>query len=211
MTRPALALALLLLPACLDKEDPEDTAGSLAWYTSCGDPVCNSYSGPFDGVPLCTEEAAGAACAEEGASCDPVNDCNALLVCATEDPKEQEGGCPISLAKYKKDIHYLEPAEREALREAVASVRLATWRYRDAAEAENPRLGFIIDDQPNGSPAVRPDGGTVDLYGYTSMAIAALQVQQEQITALQAQVVALQAELAQLRAGAGQGAPPLAR
>lgn len=57
---------------------------------------------------------------------------------------------------------------------------------------EKLRLGFLIDDDP-ASPAVRPDGERVDLYGYTSLAIAALQEQQAEIDALKAEVEALKA------------------
>ena len=58
-----------------------------------------------------------------------------------------------------------------------------------------PPLGFIIDDVGPG-PSVAPNGQTVDLYGYTSMAVATLQVQAQEIAELKAELAALKAELA---------------
>ena len=45
------------------------------------------------------------------------------------------------------------------------------------------------------SPAVSPDGTTVDLYGYASMAVAAIQAQEREIAALKGEVAALRHEL----------------
>ncbi|MGH7896283.1 MAG: hypothetical protein ACREQL_16575, partial [Candidatus Binatia bacterium] len=59
-------------------------------------------------------------------------------------------------------------------------------------------LGFIIDDVGT-SPAVAADGGHVDLYGYTSMAVAAIQAQQKRIEALEREVAALRRALASRR------------
>ena len=70
--------------------------------------------------------------------------------------------------------------------------RLATWRYKHDPSATH--LGFIIDDvEP--SPSIAPTGQTVDLYGYTSMAVAAVQLQAQQIEDLQREVRALEAQL----------------
>lgn len=200
-------LAPLLLAACLDKQDHDSPEGELLWYTTCGDPVCGGYSGPTDGVPLCTSETVGASCSPEGARCDPQDDCNALVICATEDPKAQEGGCPISRAAWKEGIHYLSADERERVAAELLATRLARYRYTGERAAVPERLGFIIDDAPR-SPAVRPDGERVDLYGYTSMAVATIQTQQAEIEALQAEIEALRARLDQLErapAQAGSG------
>lgn len=187
---PPLLLAACLT-ACLGKDDTA-AEGDLTWYPTCGDPACSGYSGPFEGVPLCTDEALGEPCETEGARCDPEDACNALVTCATEDPTAQEGGCPISLRKAKKNIAYLSEEERAALSDALLKTRLARYHYNPQAESEPLRLGFIIDDQP-GSPAVLPDGAHVDLYGYTSMAVATIQRQE-------AEIALLRAELAELRA-----------
>lgn len=187
---------MLLLLAC-DGELPAET--ELSWFSTCGDPACSGYSGPFAGVEACTDETEGAPCTEDGAQCDPVSDCNARFVCAAEDPKLGEGGCPISLRKYKHDIRYLNAAEIEALRQATVDLPLATWRYNGAAPSTPPRLGFIIDDRPT-SPAVAPGGAQVDVYGLASMAIAALQAQERELAALRAQQASLEARLKELEA-----------
>jgi ketopantoate reductase len=82
-------------------------------------------------------------------------------------------------------------------------VPLATWRYKGEPEAGPAHLGFLIDDLVQGGvthPAVRPDGGHVDLYGYTSLTLAAVQEQAVGLAALQAELRALQAANAQLKA-----------
>ena len=173
-------------------------SGALKWYSTCGDPVCGGHT-PQPGVPQCTTETVGAACATPGAQCDPVNDCNALLVCATSDPKQSPGGCPISRASYKHDIRYLDPAELQRIRDDVVAMPLATWRYNHEGAAGREHLGFLIDDV-EGTPAVAESGDRVDLYGYTSMTVAAIQAQQQQIAALEREVKALREELSASRA-----------
>jgi len=188
-----LALAFVVLGSCSGESTtpPDDPQ----WWTTCGDPVCSGYGGPFDGVPLCTEEQEGDPCAEEGGQCDLESDCNVFLSCAVADPKGGEGGCPISLASAKKDIRYLDRGTLESTADEALRLQLATWRYRDEANDARVHLGFVIDDRP-ASPAVAADGGHVDLYAYTSLAIAAIQVQQQEIDALRSEVDALRRELA---------------
>ena len=91
-------------------------------------------------------------------------------------------------------MSYLDDAERGRLRAELMRIRLATYRYRweDSCTAEH--LGFIIDDVGE-SPAVSPDGITVDLYGYASMAVAAIQAQEREIAALKGEVATLRQEL----------------
>ena len=189
-------LALIsCLSACIDGGEDDTTDSStddLYWFMTCGDPVCQGYTGPFPDVPLCTDETLGDACLRDGDQCDPENECNALMICATEGPAPED--CPISRAKYKKDINYLSDKEVESLHKDVMDMRLATWQYRTESISEREHLGFIIDDQPT-SPAVKSDGEHVDLYGYTSMTVAALQQQAKQIEALQAEVQALRTAL----------------
>lgn len=195
-----VALLALGLAACGD-EDPEESgpSGELQWYLNCGDPVCQGYTGPFDGVALCgTGEESGDPCANEGATCDPQDGCNALRVCATEDPTQQEGGCPISRARYKHGITYVGDAERASLGQQALGMKLARWRY-NAEGAEGPEhLGFIIDDAPQ-SFAVLPSGERVDVYGYTSLVLAAVQDEAERSRARDAELEALRAELAGMR------------
>lgn len=164
---------------------------TLRWYETCGDPVCRGHM-PVDGMPLCmVDETPGNACADADRLCDPVDPCNVRRVCADRDPRQD--GCPISRAEHKRDIRYLDAAERRRYAEALIETPLATWRYHDAPAAR-PSLGFIIDDgiRPE---AITADGTRVDLYGYTSLAVAAVQVQAEEIARLRAELDALRARL----------------
>lgn len=183
-------VGLAWLGAC----EPEADEAEPTWFTTCGDPACQGYTGPFDGVDLCTTEAAGDPCTVVGDECDPEDSCNARLVCATEDPRDPVVGCPVSLRAAKRDVAYLDQAALQAAAQQALTTRLATWRYRRESDGAKPHLGFLIDDMPQ-SPAVAGTGDRVDLYGYTSLALAAVQVQQAQIDVLQAEVAALRAEL----------------
>ncbi|GDX83418.1 hypothetical protein LBMAG42_52290 [Deltaproteobacteria bacterium] len=170
----------------VSEPDPE-------WFFTCGDPVCQGYTGPTEGIALCTSQTAGEACAQEGKTCDPEDDCNAMLVCATEDPTAGAGGCPISKRAAKHDIQYLSDSDRAAAAAQVLDMRLATWAYNGQPAADRAHLGFIIDDVAATSPAVTPDGGHVDLYGYTSLTVAAVQAQEQRILALEARIAQLEA------------------
>lgn len=179
---------------------PSDSgsASPLLWYETCGDPVCSGYTGPFEDVPACTSETLGAACSTENSACDPVDDCNKRYTCAASDPTQQPGGCPVSKARHKAQIRYLPPAERDALAAQALSLRIASWRYRTEAPSGPEHIGFMIDDMPKG-PAVRPDGEHVDLYGYTTMAIAAAQSQAARIEEQERELQSLRQALDALR------------
>jgi uncharacterized small protein (DUF1192 family) len=71
------------------------------------------------------------------------------------------------------------------------SLPLASYRYKQAEDA-GPQLGFIIEDI---EPSVAVSGDHVNMYGYLSMAVAAIQVQQEQIASLQRELERLRAQL----------------
>jgi hypothetical protein len=165
------------------------TESRTSWYTTCGDPVCRVYQKPV-GVPACTSEKEGGACATVGARCDPVESCNRLLLCSASDPKLQ--GCPISTRAVKRDIHYLDDEARERYARQLREVKLATYRYR--GPDATPRLGFLLEDRPP-AEAVDAERDMADLYGYTSLAVAAFQVQARQIEELQQEVARLRAEL----------------
>src|SRR5438552_4022574 len=172
--------------------------GPLTWFYTCGDPVCGGH-GPHPGVSPCSPGAvAGAACSPEGATCDPGDSCNQLLLCATSDPTHG-GMCPISRRAYKENIHYLNDADVERLHEELMRFRLATYQYKGAPSERH--LGFVIEDiEP--SAAVGSGRNMVDLYGYTSMTVAALQSQAREIKVLKKEVVKLRRAL-QARDGAG--------
>jgi hypothetical protein len=147
------------------------------------------------GVTRCTVETAGKQCTSPGATCDPGNDCNEDLVCGTKDPRLQAGGCPVSRASYKKDIQYLSATDLESYRDQLLALPLATYRYRQASPESRVHLGFMIDGHES-LVCVEPERDQVDLYGYASMAVAALQVQARQIDELTKEVAALRADIA---------------
>jgi hypothetical protein len=190
---------ILLLTAVLAAGCGSDPSPPPRYFFTCGDPVCRGYVRP-ENVPACTAaQQAGRMCGAEGSTCDPADACNRLLLCSSEDPTQQPAGCPISLLAWKKDVRYLDEAERRRQHDALMRVPLATWRYLAEDAASPPRLGFLIDDV--GSAAcVEPSGRRVDLYGYTSMAVAAVQVQAGEIEALRGEVAALRREVARLAA-----------
>ncbi len=181
----------------------ESTGGSLQMYSNCGDPVCGTYGGPFDGVPLCSDlgVSAGDPCDDESFSCDPVSDCNNLLVCAASDPTMSEGGCPISRRDRKRDIHYLNDAELERAADELMKLRLATYRYRGARDLDRAHLGVILEDG-----AERATHGLwadeahdrVDLYGYASLAIATAQLQARELETLRGELALMRARLGEL-------------
>jgi hypothetical protein len=178
------------LTQCL--RDAREPSG-LRWYTSCGHPVCRSDEDPFDdpNIANCTTETAGDACTEEGKRCDGVAACGATLICAASDPTMGPVGCPISRARFKEEIAYLNEQDRRDYHAQLMSLPLASYQYKQAPAA-GPQLGFIIEDI---EPSVAVSGDHVNMYGYLSMAVAAIQVQQEQIAALQRELETLRAQL----------------
>jgi hypothetical protein len=175
----------------------------LKWFQGCGAPVCRVPDVPT-GAPLCDPakgQKVGGSCTPEGATCDPGGSCQGNLICATKDPRSP-AGCPISRAKYKQDIEYLSDGERAKLASDLQSIPLVRYRYKDGPEREH--LGFIIEDvEP--SPSVDSRRDQVDLYGYTSMAVAALQQQHAEIETLKAEIRSLKTELAKSKKTANPG------
>jgi hypothetical protein len=132
------------------------------------------------GAPLCHS---AADCPDQQECCPGPGKGGQFMVC--------EVGCPISQREKKRDIRYLGDDDRARLHEQMMALRLATYRYRVEGETAPEHLGFIIDDLGEGAACVQPDGQHVDLYGYTSMAVAALQVQARQIETLKAEIASL--------------------
>jgi Chaperone of endosialidase len=157
----------------------EQARGNTAfrWYRSCGAPVC----GPDDagtGVTACDAQQEGAGCSQGAAACDPGLGCGVLLVCAESDPRLGPGGCPISRRRFKRDITALSAVERQRLLEELLRLPLVTYRYQGKDMA--PQLGFVIEDvEP--SYAVDAERDQVNLYGYASLAVLAVQEQQRTI------------------------------
>jgi hypothetical protein len=175
-------------------------AGGARWYLGCGDPVCSGHRPRVD-VPRCTAaQQAGTTCTEPQKPCDPGDSCNRLLVCATSDPTMAPGGCPRSRRDTKRDVHYLAPDELRRYHDELLEMKLATWRYKHDPGRE--RLGFIIDDlegKTSRTVAVEQAGNMVDLYGYTSLAVATLQEQARELRALRAELAALRRQMKQLQ------------
>jgi hypothetical protein len=99
----------------------------------------------------------------------------------------------------------VSPSELQRLYDELRAIQLTTYRYKSTGPSGPRRLGFIIDDVKTPFP-VNPDGNTVDLYGYMSMAVAAVQVQAQEIASLRAEIAALKREKGQrreLRSSAG--------
>jgi hypothetical protein len=205
----ALACGVVLF-ACgrgIEPAGGDDGGGSggspqLTWWMTCGDPVCEVGGHRDAGLPACTTgETAGSACSTPGAQCDPGDSCNAHLECSATDPKPQVG-CPVSRKVAKTDIHYLSAAELKKVRDELISFPLATFRYRSGEAGSPTHLGFMIDDRES-AICVDRERGQVDLYGYASMAVAALQVQEREIADLRREIAELRAQLPAL----GKAAP----
>jgi len=200
---PALATAFPTLQI-----NPPFGGGELLYYQTCGDPVCRGWSAK-EGIPICDDDGAplGQPCDTKGFVCDPVDSCNALITCTDQDPRTSPGGCPISYRHTKKDIHYLDQERLREVTDSLLSFQLATWNYKhestEAGSSTDPHLGFIIEDvlllgaekknldrssTSSSSPAIDEKRGMVDLYGYLSMAVAAIQTQQREINDLRSEI-----------------------
>lgn len=161
-----------------------------------GDPAwqCDRQP-PAAGCPSASPRI-GDVCAREGLDClYGCNSPNGAVAC--RGGVWQRGSfnnCPISTRRAKRDIEYLSPAEADALAAQVRATRLATYEYTIPSMAGRRRLGFILEDQPQ-SFAADPERSQVDLYGYTSLLVAAVQSQGRQIEALQREVEDLRRRL----------------
>ena len=163
----------------------------------------------FDGPKFCTTPRArvGSACATEGESCalsEPGECGQPILSCVTGVWKLPNVSCPISTARAKREIAYVEGEDVARLHDELMSTRLATYRYKSPAPegmggSDARHLGFIIEDMPEGSAAVLSSRDRVDLYGYTSMTVASLQYQQREIDELKSELAKLRRENAALK------------
>ena len=161
-------------------------SGDLKWQCAApnADATCPA------GIPLL-----GSACSTENKSCVYSCGSGGARLCKQGAWYSANGGpCPVSSRRAKKDIVYLGEAERLRIADELARFKLATYQYRDPALGDKRYLGFIIEDVP-GSPAVDRDGNMVDLYGYASMLVAAVQTQGEQIAKLQAELARLRRQI----------------
>jgi hypothetical protein len=178
--------------ACMTtlKKDPPPPP-AYQWFTTCGDVICRPP--PADAGVSGTCPAEGSPCSTLGDTCSSaMYTCGVHLVCAAQDPKL--GGCPISSKNFKNDVSYLGEGELQALHDEALGLKLATYHYKPQFSDPNPtHLGFIIEDAPT-SAAVEQGKNRIDLYGYLSMVVATMQVQEKEIESLRG-------ELARVRAG----------
>lgn len=102
-------------------------------------------------------------------------------------------GCALVVSQraVKRDVTYLTPADTARLHDDLMSYRLATYRYTRRDASASKQLGFVLDDVP-ASPTIAAGGTRVDLYAYTSMAVAALQTQAREIERLKQAVAKLE-------------------
>ena len=172
--------------ACEAASCTSDAGASLRWYSTCGDPVCRD---PADAgaADAATCEAVGSPCTQRGLTCgDGASSCGVILVCEDHDPRT--GGCPISTAKLKDDIAYVAEPDLARLHDETLALRLATYAYKPAAGDPGVRhLGFVVEDAPQ-SYAVDRGHDRVDLYGYMSMVVATMQVQEREIQELRSEL-----------------------
>jgi hypothetical protein len=166
----------------------------LHWESTCGFPVCGNpeLEQRDSGAPSCGAIRESDPCTDQDTTCDPGLGCGVLLRC-TSAPIDKSM-CPISSEKYKKDINYLTDSDLAKVANNVQKIKLATYYYKDQSPEEQKHLGFIIEDNPR-SPAVFMSRDRVDLYGYASMAIATLQVQNRQIQAMEQELADLRAQI----------------
>jgi hypothetical protein len=172
--------------AVSDVGESEAELRGRRWQQTCGDVVCRGWSDK--GIRPCTDAEKLDTRCHGSDECDPHSECNQLYVCQSKTISQV---CPISRKKFKTDIDYVDQQERVRLHDELMRFRLAKYRYKDK-ELDQQHLGFMIDDvEP--SPSVK--GDHVDLYGYTSMAVAALQEQAKQIEMLRSEIATLRREL----------------
>jgi hypothetical protein len=115
---------------------------------------------------------------------------------ATTDPGVSPT-CPSAVPSrraVKKNIQYLSDADVQKLHDDLLRFKLASWQYMLPGASDATHVGFIIDDvEP--SPSIAENGTTVDLYGYASMAVAAVQTQQREIDELKREVAELRKQV----------------
>jgi hypothetical protein len=178
-------------------------SSNLVWYTTCGYPLCQGDASIGDN-PGCPTP--GTPCTQLGATCGTASqsNCGVTLVCASQDPKGPNGtNCPISSRQYKNDIEYVDQAQLQQLHDEAIGIRLATYRYKPQVGDPNPtHLGFIIEDNLQ-TPAVDTTYHRADLYGYMSMIVAGMQVQEKEIAQLREQLDQAKRDAAACREGRG--------
>jgi hypothetical protein len=152
----------------------------------CGNSCCQpgEWCDNTTNLPHCRCGTTGAGCAAPDICGAPTAACG-FVCCGSNTP------CPKSRRAWKRDIETVSDADRQRLYDQLRAIKLHTYRYKNEPPSTPRRLGFIIDDT-NAPEAINPDGNTVDLYGYLSMAVAAVQTQAKEIEELRAKIKSLE-------------------
>jgi len=130
----------------------------------------------------------GTTCAENQKTCEYKCGEGGARICESNVWTSGEGGpCPISTARLKTDISYLDSSKLAQLSNELQSLKVASWKYSSPALGEGVRYGIIVEDAPDSS-AVDINRQMVDLYGLTSLLIADAQVKDLEIKALRAEI-----------------------
>ena len=129
----------------------------------------------------------------QNAYCDASEGDAASLPCSDD---RSVGVGPRSTRRSKEGIAYVSPGTVDELGQAALDIRLATFRYKGGDGSRH--LGFIIEDNPT-IFAADVKNGRVDLYGYVSMAVAALQSQARHLEQIEAEIDVISNELEALR------------
>jgi hypothetical protein len=179
------------------------SAGGQGGHQCAPDSTCGCSTGPCCGSACC---GAGEWCDTSGAApvcrCGSITACTGLDTCNAPTVNASNpcgvvcctgSGCPVSRRVFKRDIHELDHDEIERIYSELRDIKLTTYQYKTDPAASPRRLGFIIDDTKSPYP-VNADGTSVNLYGYMSMAVAAIQSQSREIEALRAEVARLKRE-----------------
>jgi hypothetical protein len=104
-------------------------------------------------------------------------------------------------------VQYVDDAQLQQLHDEALGIRLATYRYKPQVGDPGPtHLGFLIEDNLQ-TPAVDPAHDRVDLYGYVSMVVAGMQVQEKEIAQLRKDLEAARRDLAACHAPRGTRGP----
>lgn len=183
-----------------------DGCRQLQWHERCLFVHIRGHEECPETMHFCTTEELDAPCREDEAPCCRAEsrctnaNCNSSLECTDHDPSPV--ACRLrSRRQFKHDIEYLGQGDLEQLRSKLLQMNLTRFRYNGQPSSTAPHLGFIIEDvEP--SPSVDVQNDAVDLYGYISMAVATIQVQNREIQKLQQQMHDLRRQMGQPDANA---------
>jgi hypothetical protein len=180
---------------------PDATCTACVTGACCGTGCCASgeWCDTSGSVPTCRCNAAAACGSGQSCASSLAGGATCGIRCCGGDA----GACPVSRRMYKRDIERLDDDALGRIYDELRNIQLTTYQYKSDPAASPRRLGFIIDDTKTPYP-VNADGNSVNLYGYVSMAVAAIQTQSRELEALRT-------EIAQLRHEQSRRRPALAR